>query len=69
MTDNPLSRRTRPRSITSQVKKLGFRMIDFGLWMFKYSVVPGALFVATNYTEPFPSLFELLVPPFAYLNF
>lgn len=67
--DGQITRRRRPRSVVKQFKRIGWNVLGYGVTAFKYGAVPGAIFFSINFTEPSPSLFELLVPGFAYLNF
>jgi hypothetical protein len=55
--------------MVKQIKRVGWNVLGYGVTAFKYGAIPGALFFSINFTEPNPSLFELLVPGFAYLNF
>ena len=67
--DRQITRRRRPRSLTKQCKKVFSGLLGYGVFAFRYGVIPGAIFFSIKFTEPNPSLFELLVPGFAYLSF
>jgi hypothetical protein len=69
MGDEGESRRRKPRSFGKTLSRFGRNMLSYSVVALKYGVVPGTIFFAMNYTEPFPSLLELIVPAFAVLNF
>ena len=57
-----VQRRPRNKGIMKDVKK-GFKSLyNYSIPAFRYMIVPALLYVSVNYTEPAPTLSELLNP-------
>ena len=65
MSDVIVGRKPRITGISKQIRKLGKKIIyQWGIPIFRYSLIPGMLFFSINYTEPEPTILELLNPFF-----